>query len=253
MVIPIIKAMADPTRLEMLLYINESAPKGLTASQLADKLGKKIPTILHHLDKLNDLGLVNYSMEKIGEAGRPVKHWKVEKHTFQLKVDMNTIADFTDFYGKSLSDYSQLDELILYLFEEEKRRKSTIDYDYVSQNTPESILAKLTTYKNEVKPSSFLDITIFHAQEIHSRLRENDQLEKYLQKWILKTFRDSGATLQLDFFELGEWFRLGQELRRRLYEFLIESNKFSSIVYDDSGQPIQRLKLREEFLDSVGD
>ena len=252
-VIPVIKALADPTRLEMLLHINIAAPRGLTASQLADKLGKKIPTVLHHLEKLNDLELVEYKMEKFGETGRKIKHWQLIKSSFLLQIDLNTLADFTDFYGKSLSDYSQLDELILYLFEEEKRKGITINSDYVDHNTPESIHKKLTTYINEVKPSSFHEITIFHAQEIHARLKENDRLEKYLQKWILKTFRDSGAILQLNFFELGDWFSLGQELRRRMYEYLIESNKFSSIVYDESGQPVQRLKLRPEFLDPIDD
>ena len=252
-VIPVIKALADPTRLEMLLHINDAAPKGLTASQLADKIGKKIPTVLHHLDKLNDLGLVIFTMEKIADAGREVKHWRVDKPEFNLTIEMNTIADFTDFYGKSLSDYRQLDELILFLFEEEKMRRNTIDINYVEQNTPEGILEKLTSFINRKKPDYFLDINIFHTQEIHSRLMENSQLEKYLEKWILKIFRDSAGNLQLHFLELAEYFVLGQELRRRMHERLIESNKFSTIHYDGEGNPVHRLRLRSEFLDPIDD
>ena len=92
-----------------------------------------------------------------------------------------------------------------------------------------------------------------HAQEIHSRLAKSSGLEKYLRKWILKAFKDSAASLQLDFFELGDRFVLGRKLQQTLYEYFIQSNKFSAIGYTEDGRPIQRLKLRPEFLDDPDD
>ncbi|MCK5345239.1 MAG: hypothetical protein KAR20_17640, partial [Candidatus Heimdallarchaeota archaeon] len=106
---------------------------------------------------------------------------------------------------------------------------------------------------NETKPASTLNVELLHAQEIHSRLAKKSELEKYLRKWILKAFKDSAASLQLDFFELGDRFVLGRKLQQTLYEYFIQSNKFSAIGYTEEGRPVQRLKLRPEFLDDLDD
>ncbi len=241
-VIPIIKALADPTRLGMLLFMNTSSPKGLTASQLADKLGKKIPTILHHLEKLQELGLAGYKMEQ-NEAGRKIKHWRVTNANFLLEINLNAFTD-----AKVV-----VDELILFLFEEEKRSKGRIKTNYTSDNSPEEIKGKLLNYINEAKPASTQSVELLHAQEIHSRLAKKSELEKHLRKWIFKAFKDSAASLQLDFFELGDRFVLGRKLQQTLYEYFIQSNKFSAIGYTEEGRPVQRLKLRPEFLDDPDD
>ncbi len=73
-VIQVIEALADPTRRRMLLLMYRNAPNGLTASNLADMLRKKIPTILHHLKSLEELDLAYFDMQKIA-GERKVKHW----------------------------------------------------------------------------------------------------------------------------------------------------------------------------------
>ncbi|MHA1993713.1 MAG: ArsR/SmtB family transcription factor [Candidatus Hodarchaeales archaeon] len=245
-VIPVIKALADPTRLGMLLSMNTASPKGVTASQLADRMGKKIPTILHHLEKLRELGLAQYQMEK-NEAGREIKHWRVINPKFLLEINLSVFTDATEI----------IDDLILYLFEEEKRSyekdKKRITINYTSENSPKDIKKKLLRYLNETKTNSTQSVEIHHAQEIHSRLAKSSGLEKYLRKWILKAFKDSAASLQLDFFELGDRFVLGRKLQQTLYEHFIQSNKFSAIGYTEEGRPVQRLKLRPEFLDDPDD
>ena len=237
-VIQVIKALADTTRLGMLLNMNSNAPKGVTASRLADKLGKKIPTILHHLEKLQEFGLAEYHMAE-NEAGRKIKHWRVISNSISLEIDLNAFSDAK----------SEIDTLILYLFEEEKRSNGIITIDYANQNSYEAIYEKLNTYIREVKIDSNRIISVEQGQIIHSRLMKKGELEKHLRTWIFNAFKDSAASLQLDFFELGERFALGQELRRRIYEYFVSSNKFSSIGYSEQGQPIQRLKLRPEYLD----
>ncbi len=245
-VIPVIKALADPTRLGMLLSMNSASPKGLTASHLADRLGKKIPTILHHLEKLEDLGLAAYQMEQ-NEAGREIKHWRVINPKFLLEINLSAFTDAT----------VVIDELILFLFEAEKRNyegtKQRITINYTKENSPEKIKQKLIDYLKDTKTKSTESIELHHAQEIQSRLSKKSGLEKYLQKWILKAFKDSAASLQLDFFELGDRFVLGRKLQQTLYEYFIQSNKFSAIGYSEDGRPIQRLKLRPEFLDDPDD
>lgn len=237
-IIQVIKALADPTRLGMLLNMNSNAPKGVTASRLADKLGKKIPTILHHLEKLQELELADFHMAE-NEAGRKIKHWRVVNSNFLLEINLNAFSDAK----------TEIDIFLLYLFEEEKRRNGTITVDYTNRNSYEDIYEKLNTYIKEVKLDSNKEISVNQAQLIHSRLMKKGELEQHLRKWILCAFKDSAASLQLDFFELGERFVLGQELRRRIYEYFVSSKKFSSIGYSEQGQPIQRLKLRPEYLD----
>ncbi|MHA1947346.1 MAG: winged helix-turn-helix domain-containing protein [Candidatus Hodarchaeales archaeon] len=237
-VIQVIKALADPTRLAMLLNMNSNAPKGVTASRLADRLGKKIPTILHHLEKLQELRLAEYHMAE-NEAGRKIKHWRVVNPNFLLEINLNVFTDARD----------EIDIYILYLFEEEKKRKGTITFDYTKNNTVETICEKVNTYLREVKTDSNREVTISQAQEILSKLEKKGELEKQIRIWVFKAFRDSAASLQLDFFELGTEFALGPELRGLIYEHFISSNKFSSIGYSDQGQPVVRLKLRPEFLD----
>lgn len=241
-VIPVIKALADPTRLGMLLSMNTASPKGVTASQLADKMRKKIPTILHHLEKLRELGLAAYKMEK-NEAGREIKHWRVVNSNFLLEINLDAFTDATVI----------IDELILYLFEEQKKRDERITVNFTKDNSSEDIREKLLKYLSESNIRNTQSIEIHHAQEIHSRLAKSSGLEEYLRKWIFKAFKDSGASLQLDFFELGDRFVLGRKLQQALYEYFIQSNKFSAIGYTEEGRPIQRLKLRPEFLDDPDD
>lgn len=240
-VIPIIKALADPTRLGMLLQMNSFSPKGCTASQLADKLSKKIPTILHHLEMLQELGLADYHMEK-NEAGREIKHWKVTKTSFQLDINLNLFSDVN----------VELDELILILFEQEKQSNKTITIKFGEENSPEIIRAKLNSFFKNVSKYSTRNITELQAQEIHSRLLRKPDLVKYLRKWILMAFKASGGNLQLSFFELGNEFNLGPELRKDLYESFMRSQKFQ-LNDPEEGQGVPRIMLKSQFIDDFED
>jgi DNA-binding transcriptional ArsR family regulator len=240
-VIPVIKALADPTRLGMLLQMNSFAPKGCTASQLADKLGKKIPTILHHLEKLQELGLADYKMEK-NEAGREIKHWKVTNTIIQLEINLDLFTDAN----------TELDELILLFFEQERRTNRTITMDFIEENTPEIIEDKLNIFFKDVKKYSSRNITSLQAQEIHSKLFRKSDLEKYLRKWILMAFKASGGNLQLSFFELGTEFNLGPILRKNLYESFMRSHKFQ-LGDPVDGQGVPRIMLKPEYLDDFDD
>lgn len=60
----VLKALADPTRLQMLRYLNAEP---LSASALARKLRLRPPTVTHHLQLLRLAGLVQVSLEPEGE------------------------------------------------------------------------------------------------------------------------------------------------------------------------------------------
>jgi DNA-binding transcriptional ArsR family regulator len=229
-VIQVIEALADPTRRKMLLLMQQNAPKGLTASQLADLLRKKIPTILHHLKSLEELGLAGYSMEKITGGGREVKHWKISQQQLILKIDMNSIGFLPENY-------------IITLFEEYKGVGGSLSTDFGKKITKESI--------RDLLVPKIPDITDRHVEIIKTQLKKKKDFEHFLEKWIYQEFVNSAGSLQLDFFEFGQHFALSEDLRRIMFEKLMESQNFSSYGYSEEGRPIQRMALRPEYLRSL--
>src|SRR5688500_17802163 len=58
-ILPILKALADDSRLALLRYLNEGEQ---TVGDLARRKGLGEPTVSHHLAKLREAGLVNLRM-----------------------------------------------------------------------------------------------------------------------------------------------------------------------------------------------
>lgn len=229
-VIQVIEALADPTRRRMLLLLYRNAPKGLTASNLADMLRKKIPTILHHLKSLEELDLAYYDMQKIS-GERKVKHWKVKHKKFVIDIDMEAIALPEDY--------------IISLFEGEKNKAGLITENFGKSITPDEIKERL-----QVK---FPNISNRQAEIIKGQLSRKRDLEHYLQQWIYSEFVNSGGALQLNFFEFGNHFALDETLRRMLFEKLLGSQNFTPYSYTEDGQVIQRMALRSEYLEAHKD
>ncbi|MHA1974225.1 MAG: ArsR/SmtB family transcription factor [Candidatus Hodarchaeales archaeon] len=225
--IEVIKAFADTTRRRILLLLSKASPRGLTASALADHeaINKSIPTILHHLEKLQELGLIYYEMEKIGKSERLVKHWKIKYKTFVIKIDTESLE---------LEDFDPR-EYIIHLFEKHKAAGGIITESFGSSKTLDSIKQDLL----DKRPG----ITDREIQIIHNILNDPLELQEYLESWILKAFRESGGALRLDFQRFGAFFALDGELRRIMIERLINSGKFFWEYTD-----LQRIALRPEFL-----
>jgi DNA-binding transcriptional ArsR family regulator len=59
-----LKALADPTRLQILRYLNEEQ---LTPAQLSRRLRLRAPTVIHHLSTLRLAGLVHLTVDSQGE------------------------------------------------------------------------------------------------------------------------------------------------------------------------------------------
>lgn len=55
----LLKAVADPTRLQILAIIADTAQKEACVCDLTDPLGLTQPTVSHHIKKLAEVGLVN--------------------------------------------------------------------------------------------------------------------------------------------------------------------------------------------------
>ncbi len=60
----VLKALADPTRLQIMRYL---AQEHLTPAQLAQRLRLRAPTVIHHLDALRMAGLVHIALEESGK------------------------------------------------------------------------------------------------------------------------------------------------------------------------------------------
>lgn len=222
-VIQVIEALADPTRRKMLLLIHRSAPKGLTASNLADMLRKKIPTILHHLKNLEELGLIEFTMEKMERGGREVKHWRICHQQLTLKIDMENVGFLPENY-------------IIRLFEEHKGAGGIITLDLAEMFEPKEII--------ELIRPKIPDVTERHAEIIINHIKKKKDLEHYLQKWIYQEFSNSARRLQLDFREFGTYFALDEKLTRLLFDQLARSEDFIVYEYHINGEVFYRLALR---------
>jgi DNA-binding transcriptional ArsR family regulator len=62
--VPVLKSLADSTRLHILCYLAE---KPHTPSQLARRLRLRPPTVIHHLNDLRLAGLVQVILQPEGE------------------------------------------------------------------------------------------------------------------------------------------------------------------------------------------
>ena len=55
----LLKAVADPTRLQILAMIADTENKEACVCDLTEPLGLTQPTVSHHIKKLSEVGLVN--------------------------------------------------------------------------------------------------------------------------------------------------------------------------------------------------
>lgn len=81
----LLKAIADPTRLQLIAYINASNDEEACACNLTEPLGLSQPTVSHHLKVLTDAGLIE--REKRGtwvwySINQPL--WKQLSKLFQI-------------------------------------------------------------------------------------------------------------------------------------------------------------------------
>jgi len=92
----VLEALSERSRLAVL-GILLGHPNGITASEIAEKVDKKIPTILYHLEILSQAGLVITELkQRIDGVGRPVKHWKVEKTAIRVEIDIPSLILFSE-------------------------------------------------------------------------------------------------------------------------------------------------------------
>jgi DNA-binding transcriptional ArsR family regulator len=80
----VLKAMADPTRLKIMRYLNEES---LTPTEIARRLRLRAPTVTHHLSALRLAGLVHLSLDAGDE----------KRYTARLEAIQAACAHLIDF------------------------------------------------------------------------------------------------------------------------------------------------------------
>jgi DNA-binding transcriptional ArsR family regulator len=81
-----LKALADPTRLRILHYLNQGAT---TPSSLARRLRLRAPTVIHHLNTMRLAGLVQVTLTSNGERRYSLRQEAIEETYKQLNLVMN--------------------------------------------------------------------------------------------------------------------------------------------------------------------
>lgn len=227
-----LNVLADQTRMDMLRLMKKYSPKGLTASDLSSELNKSIPTILHHLDRLEKLKLAYYEMEAISDGKRKVKHWKLRHQKIHIEIDIENLAF-------SLED---IEKRIFTLFEEEKDAGGFISANFAESLTIENIIERLR--------KKYQDITEEEAKIMLQSLSTVEDTIDQVEKWIYHEFKSSAGELKLQFFTSGRYFALDDKLRGELYQKLANSPDFYIQAFEDpeSGREVTGIVLRPEAL-----
>ncbi len=76
------RAMSSRSRLKILRLL---ATKDMTADQIADKLSLKTITVRHHLNMLNQIGMIAEAGEERRKVGRPVVKYRVTQKPMSIE------------------------------------------------------------------------------------------------------------------------------------------------------------------------
>ncbi|MBW6475281.1 MAG: ArsR family transcriptional regulator [Anaerolineaceae bacterium] len=82
-----LKALADPTRLRILYYLNQGST---TPSSLARRLRLRAPTVIHHLNTMRLAGLVQVTLTANGERRYSLRQEAIDDTYRQLNKVINT-------------------------------------------------------------------------------------------------------------------------------------------------------------------
>lgn len=83
-----LKALADPTRLRILHYLNQGA---VTPSSLARKLRLRAPTVIHHLNTMRLAGLVQVTLTGNGERHYSPRQEAIDETYRQLNLVISPV------------------------------------------------------------------------------------------------------------------------------------------------------------------
>ncbi len=82
----VIESLASPSKLQILALISK---RPSSPSEIAETLGLKLPTVMHHLSELRDAGLIRpASVRRTGGRGRPAREYALSDRSLTIEVDL---------------------------------------------------------------------------------------------------------------------------------------------------------------------
>ncbi len=97
----IVEALSERTRLFILKCL-QAKPSGLTATELGKLVNKRVPTVLYHLERLGEAGLVYDELKpRVESDRREVKHWMIANQHLVLDINLDTFS----FLHRTLNSY----------------------------------------------------------------------------------------------------------------------------------------------------
>lgn len=225
--IKVIKALADETRRRMLVFIQQN-PRGVTASNTAVFVNKKIPTILHHLTLLEELGLIYNEMVDAGSG--TIKHWFVTDSKWEIELDLSKIAFIPNEYIlKLFINFQDKGVWIREFFPDNPDLKDKF----------ESLFPELSEREISIILSSL-------KKEFHYYLREFIDNAFFVEK-------SSGNTLAFDMAEFQKYFYLDNPLTQKMVNDLLSSGNYEmSFTYgssDDVG--VSKITMTDSYFNSM--
>ncbi|MFX0091181.1 MAG: ArsR/SmtB family transcription factor [Candidatus Hodarchaeota archaeon] len=161
----IIDALTERTRLFILKCIEENE-YGAVATELAQKIKKKVPTVLYHLERLEQAGLIRSEMKpRVPGDTREVKHWELVRDQLNLLIDLKALS----YLYKDLDTYISSFQMSL-------RRKGSLSANLLSQVTTEEISqhqkVPLSFAKVIRKHLTLMKVASLLAKELDDEFRE---------------------------------------------------------------------------------
>lgn len=199
----LLDALGEKSRRKILEILAESPENGLTASDLAERIGKKIPTILHHLQSLEAVGLIENVERPLDSVHRPVKHWRLRFQIINIKIDFANVPSSVRSLAFSFLDHYSKDE-----------------GGIITKTLPGTVKIK------DIETALSLD------REVGRSVRDLLKPETFpstLIDWVVKDFEDckeEGIRLQMNQPELEAKFNLDSELTTEIYWTLVETGDF---------------------------
>ncbi|MFQ5978140.1 MAG: ArsR/SmtB family transcription factor [Candidatus Heimdallarchaeota archaeon] len=197
----VIEALSEKTRLAVLAEII-SAKDGTTASDIAERVNKKIPTILYHLDILSHAGLVTIELkQKVPGVGRPVKHWKVAKKAVQIEIDIPTLVLFAEPLSSIIRD------LLTYY-----------------RDTKRELAFGIPVDPRDIIETASRPLTLAQAELICAKIT-TDRLLDYCVGFMIKEFEERRAD-RVNPLGIGKRCAIDGELAQQVFYRLIATGRF---------------------------
>lgn len=213
----IIDALTERTRLFILKCIEESE-YGAVATELAQTIRKKVPTVLYHLERLEQAGLIRSEMKsRVPGDSREVKHWILVRDQLVLYIDLKALS----YLYKDLDIYISSYQMHL-------RRQSCLSSNLLSQVTAEDIS------NHQKVPLSFAKVIREHftlikvasllAQELDAEFKDAQTAKVSLRMTVQDIAKKYNADIEIAVLIQNELLSTGKYAIDRLARLFLRVN-----------------------------